>query len=173
MIIKNDLVILRAPEPHDVDFLFLLENNPDVAECSSATAPLSRQQMWTYIQNYSADIFAGGELRLVVVENGTGEAVGAVDITGFSARHRHAEVGIAIDEDARGRGLGKAALSLLCDYAHHTLGMHSLSALVAEDNKPSRALFAACGFAGCGRLRSWVRRGASYVDAQIYQRLFS
>lgn len=173
MTIKNNLVTLRAPEPEDVDFLFLLENDPDVAECSSTTAPMSRQQLWTYIQNYNADIFATGELRLVVVENGTEKAVGAVDLTGFSARHRHAEVGIAIDEDARGRGLGKAALSLLCDYAHQTLGIHALIALVAEDNKASRAVFAACGFSGCGRLRSWARRGNSYIDAQIYQRLFS
>lgn len=172
MTLSNEKVSLRAPEPSDLDFLFLLENDSEAAENGLATAPVSRQQMWSYINSYSADIFASGELRLVIVDNATRNAVGAIDLCDFSPRDRRAFVGIAIDSGYRRQGFGKAALSLLCEYASTTIGVHSLAALVAADNAASRALFAACGFSTCGRLRSWVRRGSSYIDAQLFQRLF-
>lgn len=171
MILSNDKVSLRAPEPADLDFLFLLENDPDALDNSLNTAPVSRQQMWAYIDTYNADIFATSELRLVIVDNESGRAVGAVDLTEFSPRDRRAFVGIAIDADFRGRGLGRAALSLLCAYAADTLGIHALAAIVAAENAASRALFASCGFRTCGRLRSWLRHGNTYHDAQLYQRL--
>lgn len=172
MTLSNDKVTLRAPEPSDLDFLFLLENDSAVAWASLLTAPVSRQQMWDYINSYNADIFSAGELRLVVVDNASGAPVGAVDLTSFSARDRHALVGIAVAEGCRRQGFGKAALTLLCSYASTTLGIHSLAASVAEDNIASRALFESCGFRSCGRLRSWVRRGRIYADAQLYQILF-
>lgn len=173
MILSNEKVSLRAPEPADLDFLFMLENDADTAAAGCGTAPVSRQQMWNYINNYCADIFAAGELRLVVTDKESGEPVGAVDLTSFNARDRHALVGIAIAADRRGHGYGKAALTLLCSYASSTLGLHSLAASVAEDNAASRALFAACGFRSCGRLRSWLRRGRTFADSQLYQILFN
>lgn len=172
MNLSSDKVTLRAPEPEDLDFLYLLENDPDVIAGGNTPAPVSRQQLWTYIQNYSADIFAMGELRLVVVDNSTGQAVGTVDISSFSPHDRNGYVGIAIAAPYRGRGLGAAALKLLCRYAAVNIGMHTLVAAVAEDNHVSRSLFASCGFRTCGRLRSWIRRGDAHrCDAQLYQRM--
>lgn len=172
MTLSNDKVSLRAPEPSDLDFLFLLENDPDAADNGILTAPVSRQQMWNYINSYSADIFATGELRLVIADNASGNAVGAIDLCDFSARDRRAFVGIAIDSSCRRQGFGRSALALLCSYASATIGLHSLAASVAADNVASRALFTSCGFRSCGRLRSWVRRGNTYEDAQLYQILF-
>ncbi len=172
MTLSNDKVSLRAPEPSDLDFLFLLENDPDAAGNGILTAPVSRQQMWNYINSYSADIFATGELRLVIVDNASGNAVGAIDLCDFSARDRRAFVGIAIDSSCRRQGFGRSALALLCSYASATIGLHSLAASVAADNVASRVLFTSCGFRSCGRLRSWVRQGNTYEDAQLYQILF-
>ena len=50
--------------------------------------------------------------------------------------------------------------------------MHQLAAVVSVDNAASRALFDAAGYRTAGRLRSWVRRGRSYIDVLLYQRLF-
>ena len=114
---------LRAVEPSDLDFLYMLESAEGCADASLNSAPVSRQLLWEYIQSYTADIFADG-------------------------------------------------LTQLCDYASTTLGMHQLAAVVAVDNAPSIALFKSCGFKSTGRLRSWIRRGRTYADALIFQRLF-
>ena len=163
-------ITLRAPEPADLDFLFLLESADPCGEGAFASAPLSRHMLWQYIQDYDADIYAARQLRLVAEADGI--PVAAVDIYDFDPRNRRGFVGIAVLPDMRRRGIGKAALDCLCDYAAVTLGIHQLAAVVAVDNIASRALFTACGFKGCGRLRSWVRRSERYVDAIIFQRLF-
>ena len=166
------MITLRAPEPSDLDFLFALESADACGEGSFASAPVSRQMLWDYLQNYDADIFAAKQLRLIAIDRDGGQRVGAVDIYDFDPRNRRGFVGIAIAEAFRGRGYGKAALEALCSYASSTLGIHQLAAVVAEDNTPSRALFSSCAFRGCGRLRSWLRRGSQYADAIIFQRLF-
>lgn len=171
MNISNDIVTLRAPEPDDVDMLFLLENASARCEAGFTSAPASRFEISRYIESYDGDIYAARQLRLIVTERDGGRAVGAVDIADFEPRDRRGFVGIAIAEDCRRRGLGTAALRLMCDFAAVSLGMHQLAAQVAADNEASRRLFEACGFKACGCMRSWLRRGRTYADAMLYQRL--
>lgn len=170
--LSNETVSLRAVEPSDLDMLYMLENDTDAAECSFGTAPLSRHMLWQYIENYSADIHAGGEIRFIIVENASGQSVGTIDISDYNTRDRHGFVGIAILPESRRRGLGYAALKLLCSYASETVGAHSLAAQVAADNEASRRMFAKAGFHTCGSLRSWIRRGKHYADVLLYQILF-
>ncbi len=166
------MLYLRAVEPSDLDFLFSLESADACGEGAFASAPVSRQMLWEYIHSYDADIFSARQLRLIAVDTDTDKAVGAVDIFDFDPRNRRGFVGIAIAEAFRRQGYGRQALDALCDYASSTLGIHQLAAIVAVDNAASRSLFAVCGFKGCGRLRSWIRRGRFYADAVIFQRLF-
>lgn len=172
MTLSNDIIELRAPEGADLDFLYILENEQARSECAFTTAPASRNQIWKYLESYNSDIFSTRELRLIIIEKATGEAIGAIDLCDYEPRDRRAFVGISIIETRRGQGFGRAALSLLCDYAAQTLGIHQLAAQIAVDNAPSRRLFETCGFKTCGRLRSWLRRGPHYIDALLCQRLF-
>lgn len=161
---------LRAPEPADIDFLYCLENSDGAHACGFTTAPVSRQMLWDYLHSYDGDIFAAKQLRLVIEADG--QPVGTVDISDFDARDRRGFVGIIIADAFQRKGYGREALGMLCAYASTTLGMHQLVAAVAAENTASRKLFASCGFKSCGRLRSWVRRGNSYEDALLFQRLF-
>lgn len=172
MILENDIIRLRAVEPADSVLLLSLENDPALAEINFATAPASRHMIDSYIAAYRADPAAQGELRLVMETRSDGKAVGTIDISDYNGRDRRAFVGIAVVEGERRKGYGRAALDILCTYAARTLGMHQLAAQVAVDNNASKALFTACGFKSAGRFRSWVRRGRSYADVIIFQRLF-
>lgn len=172
MTLSNDFIELRAPEPADLDLLYILENEQARSECAFTTAPASRNQIWKYIECYNSDIFSTRELRLVITAKTDGKAVGVIDLSDYEPRDRRAFVGISILEPFRGIGYGHDALSLLCEYAAETLGMHQLAAQIAVDNTASRRLFESCGFKTCGRLRSWLRRGHHYIDALLCQRLF-
>ena len=171
--LRGDKVYLRAVEPADLDLLFMLENDPDRRQSAFTTAPARRQMLWRYIEEYQADIFAEKQLRLMIADLQSGEAVGAIDISDFDARDRRGFVGISIAECHRGKGYGSEALALLCDFARTTLGMHQLAAVVAVDNAASRSLFDSAGFATAGRLRSWIRTAQHYTDVLLYQRLFT
>lgn len=169
--LSNDKISLRAVERDDLDMLYLLENDIAAGGGAVASQPLSRLMLWRYIEQYSADIAAEKQLRLVVAD-ASGQAIGAIDISDYDAVNRRGFVGISILEAFRGRGYGRAALDMLCGYAARVLGMHQLAALVAVDNAASRRLFAAAGFKPCGRLRSWLRHGNTYTDVIVFQKLF-
>ena len=169
--LQNDKSRLRAVERDDLDMLYFLENEIAEAGSSVSNQPVSRMMLWNYIQSYSADIAADRQLRLIV-ENAEGNPVGAVDISDYDATNRRGFVGVSILADQRGKGYGSAALEVLCCYASQTLGLHQLAAQVAVDNEPSRRMFASADFKACGRLRSWIRRGNSYADVLVFQKLF-
>lgn len=168
IMIENDKIILRAPEPDDVDRLYIWENDRPEA----VSAPVSRLIVWNYVNNYNADVFSMQELRLVIVERQSGEAIGCIDLYDFCPADMRGGVSVYIAENFRGQGMASEALSLFEKYCRGKIGMHQLWAHIAEDNKASRALFAGAGYKPAGRLRSWIRRGSSYIDVMVVQKLF-
>lgn len=166
------MINLRAPEQGDVDRIFLWENDPGLFEVLPNAAPLSRLQVWEYIQNYNADPFSSRELRMMIEDSDISQTVGYIDIFEFDPVNRRAGIAIYINEDNRCRGYASQALEKVGEYAHNTLAIHQLWAIVAIDNEPSRALFTNAGFKPCGRLRSWLRRKTHYIDALFFQKLF-
>lgn len=166
----DNKITLRAPEPDDTDAIYTWENDSALFESLPNPAPLSRFQIWEYIQNYKADPYVDGQLRLVVCKDT--RPVGLIDLCEFNPTDRRASVGIYIAPAHRHNGIATAALALLCDYAAGTLGLHQLFATIALDNVPSKTLFTSAGFRPSGRLRSWIRRGTQYADAIIFQKLF-
>lgn len=170
-LLEDTLIRLRAPEPADVDRMFIWENDSALWPYGSATAPLSHKCLSDYVAAYDGDIFSARQLRLVIELAEEGRAVGLLDITDFDPRDRHARIGIFVEPSQRRHGIALHALELAKRYARECPGIHSLQALVAADNEPSRRLFAAAGFNTCGRVRSFIRRGQSYCDIIIYQTL--
>lgn len=171
MNLRDDIITLRAPEPRDTDRLYIWENDPELWPHGSAVAPMSRHQLARYIDEYDADIFSARQLRFVIELNATGEAAGTLDITDFDPRHLHASIGVFVAPEMRGRGIAARALNLAEEYAAEAVSMHTLMATVAVDNAASRRLFESCGFSTAGRLRSYLRRGHSFQDALIYQKI--
>ena len=168
-LLSDDLITLRPPEPGDLDSMYLWENDTRLWNVGTTSAPFSRAILESYIAGYSADIYAERQLRLVIIDNDSGAQAGCVDLFDFDPVNLRAGVGIIVDPRFRRRGFARHALALLERYCAVRLGMHQLWAAVPADNTPSRAAFAAAGYSVSGRLRSWVRSGASYTDAYIYQ----
>lgn len=55
--------------------------------------------------------------------------------------------------DQRGKGIGTAALTLLCEYGARHLGLQRLVAITSLDNRASRAIARNAGFREIGRAR--------------------
>lgn len=102
-------VSLRAMEPEDLDTLYTLENDRTVWGVSATNVPYSRSVLIDYITSSKSDIYADGQVRLMV-DNEEGETVGTVDLTNFDPKHRRAELGIAIKKSFAVRDMA----SLFC-----------------------------------------------------------
>lgn len=169
--LSDKSLLLRAPEPGDVDAIFLWENDLGMAEASVSGAPVSRLQVWNYVHNYDADPLSAGELRLIIADRASGDRLGHIDLLQIDRRNARAGVAIYVAPTFRRRGIAAAALGMIARYALRTLDLHQLWAHVAADNAASLALFKKAGFRPCGRLRSWLRRDGRWIDVIPHQRL--
>lgn len=168
----NGTLRLRALEPTDLDLLYAWENDATVWAASHTAAPYSRQVLWQYLENYTADIYQSRQLRLMIELN-DGTAVGTVDFFHYDPLNNRAELGLLIAPEHRGHGYGRMALQLACDYASQHIGMRQLYVYIRADNTACLQLFIDFGFEQAGLLRSWVKRGRNYHDVAVLQLLFS
>lgn len=160
---------LRALEPEDLEFLFGVENNENFWEISATQTPYSRQMLKEYLKNAHRDIYEVKQLRLVIcTKNGT--AVGFIDIFDFDPKNLRAGIGILIEAPKnRGKGYGKEALELLCNYCFAHLNLHQLYANVSEENQESQALFERLGFQRAGVKKEWLFVQGTFKNEFLYQ----
>ena len=163
------MVHLRALEPDDLDFLYALENDPDIWGVSDTLAPVSRHALREYLAHAAADFYAVRQLRLVIAAGNGGPAVGVVDLFDYDPLHQRAGVGVTILASQRRHGYARQALELLRMHARTVLRLHQLYATVGRGNTPSLRLFRAAGFRRVGTRRAWLRTADGWDDAVEWQ----
>lgn len=166
--LQKDGYRLRAPEPEDLEVMYLFENTPTLWEVSNATGPYSRYFLKNYIEQHQNDIYSDRQLRLMI-ENTQNQVVGIIDMYNFEPYHNRAEVGVVIAEEWRKQGIARLALELLIEYTMDYLGIHQLYAYIDIKNEASIRLFTSCGFVKCAYLKDWMRTGTQYRDVQMMQ----
>lgn len=169
--LRDDLILLRALEADDLDFLYALENDAALWNVSDTLVPMSRYTLRQYLDSASADLQEVRQLRLVICAAATGRAVGTLDLFEYDPRHQRAGVGIVLLAAERKQGFAKAALRLLAAYARQTLLLHQLHCTVGADNVASHALFRAAGYREVGVRKEWLRTAAGWQNAVEYQLL--
>ena len=168
---KGDLVYLRPLEADDLDFLYDLENDPNIWEISGTLTPYSKQVLKRYLDNSHRDIFEVKQLRLCIC-NMENETIGLIDLFDFDPKNKRAGVGIIIKErQQRNKGAGTEALKLLMKYAFSILDLRQLYANVGEDNIASIHLFGNLGFELVGVKKDWIRTGNSFKNELLYQKI--
>lgn len=168
--LHNPELTLRAPEPEDIDIMLAYENDEELWDTGSTTAPYSRYQLKKYISESQNDLYADLQLRLLI-ETLSKQVAGIIDLFQFDPRHRRAEVGIVIHPSFRRQGLARMALQLLEAHCFQRLGIHQLYAYIRKDNTASIQLFQSCGYKVCGELQEWLYTGKGYKDVCIMQKM--
>ncbi len=170
MLQKNN-VVLRAPEPADVDFLFMLENDQRFWQLSNTLAPFSRFDLEQYILQADKDVFAARQQRFMIDKKSVDstKTVGAIDLFEVEAKHRRAGLGIMIIEEERGQGLASTALDILIDYAFSVLNLHQLYCNIEAGNKNSLRLFGSKGFEVTGKKQDWNLADGKWKDEFFLQ----
>lgn len=168
---KEPPVRLRAIEPEDLDLLYRIENDVKLWNVGTSNVPYSRYTLHDYVANATNDIYADGQVRMMV-ENEAGETVGIVDLVNFDPSNCRAEVGLIILDAFRRRGLGGSTLNKIADYALKVLHLHQLFAFVDCKNEASVNLFLHSGYHESTRIKDWLYDGREYRDAVMMQLVF-
>lgn len=148
------MIKLRKIEPSDLPFLYQWENDASSWADGANHNPLSQQDLRSYIESTTGDIYRDGQLRLIIMEDET--TLGCIDLFDFDPRNRRAAIGMYIIPEARGKGLGKEALKQLEDYAFGFLNLRLLYATIATQNIPCSTLYKNAGYAPSSPLTHWT-----------------
>ncbi|HCO86084.1 MAG TPA: GNAT family N-acetyltransferase, partial [Arenibacter sp.] len=115
--LKGEQIYLRALEPKDLDFLYDLENNPEIWEISGTTAPYSKHVLQLYLENAHKDIYEVKQLRLCIC-NLEGTVMGLIDLFDFDPKNLRVGMGIIVSRKGdRNKGVGAEAIEILTNYA--------------------------------------------------------
>jgi diamine N-acetyltransferase len=167
--LSNKICQLRAVDPDDLEFIYRLENNPELWEFGHTLTPYSKFAIREYLENAHRDIYEVKQLRLAICNAGE-EIKGVIDLYDFDPYHKRAGVGIIISQESdRAKGLASAALELMIDYAFSHLRLHQLYAGISEDNLASRKLFEKLRFRESGIKKDWIATQKSYKNEHLYQ----
>ena len=168
--LKGDSIYLRALEPNDLEFIYIMENDQNIWEVSNTQTPYSRFLIRQYLENAHQDIYEAKQLRLAICQDEDFPALGLIDLFDFDPKNNRAGVGILIqDVTKRNLKIGSEALSLLIAYSFKHLNLHQLYANIGIENEASKALFTKFGFECIGVKKDWNFSNGVYQDEAIYQ----
>ena len=101
-----------------------------------------------------------------------GQVVGCIGYHVGRGRKRHTgTLGMGVDVDFQGRGVGSALMAAIIDLADNWYNLWRLELEVYTDNAAGIALYRKFGFEDEGVYRKFAFRGGRYVDALAMARL--
>lgn len=161
---------MRALEPEDLEFIYIIENDESIWNVSNTQTPYSRFLIKQYLENAHQDIYEAKQLRLAICTINSNEAIGLIDLFDFDPSNNRAGIGIIIHQPQnRENGIGSEALQLLINYSFTILQLNQLYANISTENEISKALFTKFGFQLIGVKKQWNKVNNEYKDEALYQ----
>ena len=162
-------LILRSPEPEDLELLFKWENDSSMWELSGTIVPFSRHTLRRYIEDAGKSIYEMGQVRLMI-DLTTDTTIGTVDLFDFDPYHLRAGIGILIAEhEHRNSGYATMAIEGAIEYGFRKLKLHQLYCNILSDNTTSLRLFTKLGFKQVGIKKEWIRSDKMFKDEILLQ----
>ena len=161
-------VRLRAMEPEDLDLLYKIENDEQLWNVSTTNVPYSRYVLSDYIANAKNDIFADGQVRLII-ENHDNVSVGILDLVNFDSKHQRAELGIIILNEHRGKGYARSAVEKIIRHSREYLHLLQIYAYIDVHNTNSLKCLESIGFQKNAQLKDWFFENGQFHDAYVMQ----
>jgi RimJ/RimL family protein N-acetyltransferase len=137
------MVTLRPARKDDEDRLLGWRNEPSTRAASLTHDEISADDHHAWFVRRLDD----PACRLLIIEE-DGRAVGQVRLDRTAPGVAYVSIGLA--DDARGRRLGREALRLARNDAHHALQVRELRAMVRRGNDASLRAFRAAGYTTIG-----------------------
>jgi L-phenylalanine/L-methionine N-acetyltransferase len=163
-------ITIRRSQVSDAAAMAQLMSHPEVLP-GLLQLPHASTEQWE--QRLKNNLPPGGtDLPLVAVADG--EVIGSAGLhgTGPALRRRHVmQLGMAVAPPAQGRGVGKALMAALIDYADNWGQVLRIELCVYVDNERALKLYQRFGFEIEGRLRGYALRAGHYVDSYAMARL--
>ena len=173
MFLKGNNVFIRALEPLDSEILFKWENNVNLWEVSNTQIPFSKFVLNEFVTISHQDIYTNKQLRLMLGNNNTNEALGVLDLFEFDPQHARCGLGIYINDKFQRNGFAEESITLIISYAFKILHLKQIFVHVAQSNTASIALFEKLGFEKNGLKKAWHKKGLNQFEDVWFMQLIN
>ena len=163
-------ILLRPWERRDAPAVTAACQDPEIPRWTVVPYHYTERHAREFISGTAADLMAGRELALAVVETDD-RLVGAIGLSNFDWPDLKGEVGYWVVAEARGRGIGTRATRLVSVWALTHLGLERVELLANPRNEASQALAERAGFKREGVLRQYRRRHGVREDLVMFSLL--
>lgn len=162
-------VALRLYAERDIpEILIAYQDDPELHLRMGEARPPSGAELGRRAEQASSRRAAGVDLVVTILEPGSDEFRGQVNVHGVDWDHLRAELQIWVVPQARGRGLGCSALALVAAWLVGGGTLERLQMFTEPSNRAMIAAATAAGFRPEGILRGYLRERGSRVDCAVY-----
>jgi [ribosomal protein S5]-alanine N-acetyltransferase len=169
--LSDGVIRLRPIADADIPEIVAAVQDPDIPRFTTVPEPYGEQEARLWQRTAAAGLRAGTDLALVVADAADGALLGSVGLHNLDPESGRCSAGYWIAARARGQGLARRALALLCGFAFAELGVARIEVWVEPVNAASLRVAEAVGFRREGLLRSFMRVGGERRDMLMYSLL--
>ena len=170
--LARDGIALRRLRARDAGpFAAAFRDDPELGVLIAAEEDPTEGAVRRFIARQPGLRARGEFLGLAVTDDSRRPFLGHVMLHTVAWRHKRAEVGYWLVPAARGRGIGRTAVSLLVDWAFEELELDRVEITTTPENAPARALAASLGFTEEGVMIARNLERGRRVDVVLLARL--
>tara|TARA_Y100001951_G_scaffold103371_2_gene112070 strand:+ start:33565 stop:34077 length:513 start_codon:yes stop_codon:yes gene_type:complete len=159
---------LRAWRESDLNTLCALRNDlalQDLLLTQARPGSLERVRRWLVDKSDQEQV-----LFFVVGRQGSGQCLGYIQLVNLRVLHGTAELGICLAPEAQGKGVGRAALQLLENYAQQVFALRKIVLQVLAEQGAAE-FYRRVGYREVGCLQAHAFQNGQYRDVLVMERL--
>lgn len=168
-VLNNDIVTLRPWRETDLEEIVEMCQDAEIVRWTRVPSPYGEAEARKALADQSRGAKDGTSFGFAIADADDEAVLGSIDVRIVAAGI--GDIGYFVRDTARRRGVGKASLRLVSQWALDALGLARLQITSRPENLPSRRLAESCGYRYEGVLRSWLEIKGARVDAAMYSLL--
>lgn len=166
--LTDGVIRLRLGSDTDVERITAFVQDPDIVRWTTIPEGQDAEGTRHWMQRGMAGLATGSDVALVIADARTDAPLGTIGLHEINRAAARAVAGYVLAPEARGRGLARRALRLLCAFAFHDLRLARVEVAIEAENRASRAVAESVGFREEGVLRSYLRIAGERRDMVMY-----
>ncbi len=164
--LSDGVVTLRLIADSDLPAIVAAVSDPEIPRYTRVPEPYGEQEARQWQRLATSGIASGTDLPTLIVGAEGGELLGAVALHGLDPENGRCSAGYWVAAAARGRGVARRGLGLLCRYGFGELAVKRVELWIEPANLASLRVAEAAGFTREGLLRSFMQIGQHQAPQQ-------
>jgi RimJ/RimL family protein N-acetyltransferase len=169
--LSDGVIRLRLISDADLPAIVAAVQDPAIPRFTTVPFPYGDQQARLWQRSAATGMRAGTELATLIVDAEDGTLLGSVGVHNLDPQSGRCSAGYWVAADARGRGVARRGLTLICRFAFAELGVKRIELWIEPANPASQQVAEAVGFHREGLLRSFMHVGGERRDMLMYSLL--